>query len=43
MAVKKVVKEAESKCLAAIESLNKKYGVGSILALDSKAGGDYSQ
>jgi recombination protein RecA len=41
MAVKKVVKEADSKCLAAIESLNKKYGVGSILALDSKAGGDY--
>jgi recombination protein RecA len=42
MAVKKVVvKEADSKCLAAIESLNKKYGVGSILALDSKVGGDY--
>jgi recombination protein RecA len=42
LAVKKVVvKEADSKCLAAIESLNKKYGVGSILALDSKAGGDY--
>ena len=38
---KKVVKEADSKCLAAIESLNKKYGVGSILALDSKVGGDY--
>jgi recombination protein RecA len=41
MAAKKVVKEADSKCLAAMESLNKKYGVGSILALDSKAGGDY--
>ena len=41
MAKKVVVKEADSKCLAAIESLNKKYGVGSILALDSKVGGDY--
>ena len=41
MAKKAEKKEAESKCLAAIESLNKKYGVGSILALDSKTGGDY--
>ena len=42
MAVKKAVtKETDSKFLAAIDNLNKKYGVGSILALDSKTGGDY--
>jgi recombination protein RecA len=41
MAVKKVVKETDSKFLAAIDNLNKKYGVGSVLALDSKTGGDY--
>ena len=41
MAVKKAVKETDSKFLTAIDNLNKKYGVGSILALDSKAGGDY--
>ena len=34
-------KETNSKFQEAMDKLNKTYGVGSILALDSKAGGDY--
>lgn len=34
-------KETNDKFQEAIDSLNKKYGVGSVLALDSKTGGDY--
>jgi recombination protein RecA len=35
------VKETNNKFQDAVDILNKKYGVGSVLALDSKAGGDY--
>ena len=38
---KKAVKETDDKFQEVIDNLNKKYGVGSVLALDSKAGGDY--
>jgi recombination protein RecA len=41
MAKKAVAKETNSKFLETIDNLNKKYGVGSVLALDSKPGGDY--
>ena len=41
MAGKKVVKETNNKFQDAMDKLNKTYGVGSILALDSKPGGDY--
>ena len=41
MAKKVAAKETDNKFLEAIEKLNKTYGVGSILALDSKTGGDY--
>ena len=41
MAKKAVVKETNNKFLETIDNLNKKYGVGSVLALDSKSGGDY--
>lgn len=41
MAKKAAAKETDNKFLEAIEKLNKTYGVGSILALDSKIGGDY--
>jgi len=41
MAKKAVAKEASNKFQEAMEKLNKTYGVGSILALDSKTGGDY--
>jgi recombination protein RecA len=41
MAKKAVVKETNSKFQEAMDNLNKKYGVGSILGLDSKPGGDY--
>ena len=38
---KKAVKETTNKFQEAMDKLNKAYGVGSILALDSKTGGDY--
>ena len=38
---KKVVKETNDKFQEAMDKLNKTYGVGSVLALDSKPGGDY--
>jgi recombination protein RecA len=38
---KKIIKETNDKFQETIDNLNKKYGVGSILALDSKTGGDY--
>ena len=38
---KKAVKETDDKFQETIDNLNKKYGVGSVLALDSKTGGDY--
>ena len=41
MAKKAVVKETNNKFQEAMDKLNKTYGVGSILALDSKPGGDY--
>jgi recombination protein RecA len=41
MAKKAAVKETNNKFQEAMDNLNKKYGVGSILALDSKTGGDY--
>lgn len=41
MAKKAVAKETNNKFLETIDTLNKKYGVGSVLALDSKPGGDY--
>ena len=41
MAKKAVSKETNNKFQEAMDKLNKTYGVGSILALDSKAGGDY--
>ena len=41
MAKKAVNKETTNKFQEAMDKLNKTYGVGSILALDSKAGGDY--
>ena len=40
MAKQKVVKETNNKFQDAIDKLNKTYGVGSILALDSKPGGE---
>ena len=40
MAKKAVAKETNNKFQEAMDKLNKTYGVGSILALDSKAGGD---
>ena len=41
MAKKAVTKETNNKFQETIDNLNKKYGVGSVLALDSKTGGDY--
>jgi hypothetical protein len=41
MAKQKAVKETNNKFQEAMDKLNKTYGVGSILALDSKAGGEY--
>jgi recombination protein RecA len=41
MAKKVKAKETDNKFQETIDNLNKKYGVGSILALDSKSGGDY--
>ena len=41
MAKKVVVKETNDKLQEAMDKLNKTYGVGSVLALDSKPGGDY--
>jgi recombination protein RecA len=38
---KKATKETDDKFQETIDNLNKKYGVGSVLALDSKTGGDY--
>jgi recombination protein RecA len=33
--------ESKSKFQEALDKLNKTYGVGTVLALDSKSGGDY--
>jgi recombination protein RecA len=41
MAKKAVAKETNNKFQEAMDKLNKTYGVGSVLALDSKTGGDY--
>jgi recombination protein RecA len=41
MAKKQVASEGRSKIEEAMEKLNKTYGKGSILALDSQSGGDY--
>ena len=41
MAKKAVTKETNNKFQETMDNLNKKYGVGSVLALDSKPGGDY--
>ncbi len=41
MAKKAVTKETNNKFQETIDNLNKKYGVGSVLALDSKSGGNY--
>ena len=41
MAKKATSSESSNKFQDALDKLNKTYGVGSILALDSKAGGDY--
>jgi len=41
MAKKAATKETTNKFQEAMDKLNKTYGVGSILALDSKTGGDY--
>jgi recombination protein RecA len=38
---KKAAKETNNKFQEAMDKLNKTYGVGSVLALDSKPGGDY--
>jgi len=38
---KKVTKETENKFQEALDKLNKTYGIGSVLALDSKTGGEY--
>ena len=41
MAKKAVTKETNNKFQETMDNLNNKYGVGSVLALDSKPGGDY--